>query len=309
MIGGMSMAEKDLVERVLEDYDDVFADIINAFVFNGKKVIDPRYLQNGRNESIYKAGGKIQGQRRDVLKYYIKDGKILAAFGIENQTNIDCRMPYRIIGYDGAEYTEQVHKKKYNYPVITVVLYFGNKRWKKNKSLSKRYNLSCFDDNIRKYLQDYSIMAIEVCNLTEKQINLLTSDFKIIADFMVQRKNKGADFEYKILDKEIVHLNSFLDMMSIFLNDNRYRDLVDQLNKKKEKDGRVGMDYAYESILNKGKCEGKKEGIKTGLNAMISENIAEHKPMEVIIDKLMRFFFLSKEDAEKYYSEYKEKNV
>ena len=33
------MSEKDMTEKTLEDYDDVFADIVNGLVFKGKKVV------------------------------------------------------------------------------------------------------------------------------------------------------------------------------------------------------------------------------------------------------------------------------
>lgn len=33
------MGEKDLSEKILEDYNDVFADIINALIFEGKDVV------------------------------------------------------------------------------------------------------------------------------------------------------------------------------------------------------------------------------------------------------------------------------
>ena len=35
------MAEKDISEKILESYNDVFADIVNVLLFNGEKVIDP----------------------------------------------------------------------------------------------------------------------------------------------------------------------------------------------------------------------------------------------------------------------------
>ena len=31
------MAEKDLSEKLLEEYDDVFADIVHVLLFNGKR--------------------------------------------------------------------------------------------------------------------------------------------------------------------------------------------------------------------------------------------------------------------------------
>ena len=36
------MGQKDIVEKNLEDYNDVFADIVNALVFKGKQAVRPR---------------------------------------------------------------------------------------------------------------------------------------------------------------------------------------------------------------------------------------------------------------------------
>ena len=35
------MAEKDITEKILADYNDVFADIVNVLLFNGEQVISP----------------------------------------------------------------------------------------------------------------------------------------------------------------------------------------------------------------------------------------------------------------------------
>ena len=35
------MAQKDIAQKLLEDYEDVFADIINVLVFDGKEVVHP----------------------------------------------------------------------------------------------------------------------------------------------------------------------------------------------------------------------------------------------------------------------------
>ncbi len=36
------MGEMDIAEKILESYNDVFADIVNVLLFNGKSVIKPR---------------------------------------------------------------------------------------------------------------------------------------------------------------------------------------------------------------------------------------------------------------------------
>ncbi len=34
------MSEKDMTEKNLEDFDDVFADIVNVLLFNGQRLIE-----------------------------------------------------------------------------------------------------------------------------------------------------------------------------------------------------------------------------------------------------------------------------
>ena len=50
------MAEKDIAEKILEDYPDVFADIVNGLLFNGKMVIRPEELEDCRGDG---QGGDI----------------------------------------------------------------------------------------------------------------------------------------------------------------------------------------------------------------------------------------------------------
>ena len=38
------MAEKDITEKVLEAYNDVFADIVNVLLFNGKEILKAEEL-------------------------------------------------------------------------------------------------------------------------------------------------------------------------------------------------------------------------------------------------------------------------
>ena len=51
----------------------------------------------------------------------------MALFGIENQTDIEKNMPFRVIGYDGAAYRQQLLQKRKPVPVIIFGLHFGTK--------------------------------------------------------------------------------------------------------------------------------------------------------------------------------------
>ena len=40
------MGEKDIAEKVLEDYNDVFADIVNVLLFQGEQIVKPEQLED-----------------------------------------------------------------------------------------------------------------------------------------------------------------------------------------------------------------------------------------------------------------------
>ena len=69
------MRQKDKVEKLLEDYPDVFADIINVLIYDGKQVISPKQLSGTKVRSQYKAADStLHEQERDILKVW-KKGK------------------------------------------------------------------------------------------------------------------------------------------------------------------------------------------------------------------------------------------
>ena len=53
--GAKPMGQKDITEKVLEDYNDVFADIINGLLFGGEQEIKPEDLENTTVHAQYKA--------------------------------------------------------------------------------------------------------------------------------------------------------------------------------------------------------------------------------------------------------------
>ena len=123
------MKEKDITEKILADYNDVFADIVNVLLFDGEQVVSADDLENVKDRSQYKADGRIHEQERDVSKV-LKDGNTrITLFGLEHQTKAERFMPARQIGYDGQSYRAQLLDKDAEqlYPVITLVLYFGKR--------------------------------------------------------------------------------------------------------------------------------------------------------------------------------------
>ena len=254
------MAEKDLSEKLLEEYDDVFADIVNVLLFDGKREVKEEELAETGTESQYKADDSVlHAQERDVAKYW-KKGKIrLALYGLENQTTIDSKMPMRILNYDGMSYRSQLLKDDNEvYPVITLVLYFGTKRkWKKPLSL---YEVFSVPEELKEYINDYKINVFNIAYLSEEQVNMFTSDFKIVADYFVQRrKNNG---KYKPSSDVIRHVDAILKFMAVFTGDQRYFN--EAIQKKMQAGGIRTMDKVIDDYIDLGVQRGIKQGIDRG---------------------------------------------
>ena len=60
------MKEKDLSEKVLEDNNDIFADIVNVLLFDGEDAVEEDTLVSTAVHSQYKDhSGKLHEQERD----------------------------------------------------------------------------------------------------------------------------------------------------------------------------------------------------------------------------------------------------
>ena len=272
------MGQTDITEKILEDYNDVFADIINGLIFNGEQRILPESLENTQVHSQYKAeDGKVHELERDVAKYW-KDKKVeLAICGIENQSSVEKNMPFRIIGYDGASYRSQLLEKwKEILPVMTIVLYFGtNRHWYGKKNIK---GLMKIPEELNDYINDYEMKVFEIAWLTEAEIDRFHSDFKIVANFFVQkRKNKN----YIPDDPtEIRHVDEVLKLLQVMTGDERYQMIF---NRKK---GVHSMCDVAERLEKMGIEKGLKQGIGEGIKQGIEQGIELGKTAGIHAEKV-----------------------
>lgn len=246
------MGEKDISEKILMDYNDVFADIVNGLLFKGEEVVKPEQLVDSSVHSQYKAeDGALYEEERDVAKLW-KDKNIeIAIYGIENKTVIEKLMPMRIIGYDGAAYKNQFLKKGKPIPVITIVLYFGEQHWTAPKDLLGLFDQDLPED-LTELINGYKINVYEIAWLTDEEIARFKSDFRIVANFFA---NKRRDKNYIPNDKcEIQHVDEILKLMSVLSDDRRYEEV---LADKKEVHT---MCEVLDRVYNNGVAEGESQG-------------------------------------------------
>lgn len=115
------------------------------------------------------------------------------------------------------------------------------------------------------FVSDYQIKVFEVAWLSEEQIRRFRSDFRIVANFFVnKRKNKN----YIPDDPtEIQHVDEVLKLLQVMTGDRRYEEIF-----RKKKEGvhsmcdvaerleQMGIAKGIEIGRSEGKTEGKIEG-------------------------------------------------
>ena len=255
------MAEKDVTEKILESYNDVFSDIVNVLLFGGKEVVAPDELEDQVPRAYYKADGKVRELERDIAKRWKKGNIRVACIGFENQTQADPDMPLRIMGYDGAEYRSQLTDSETSrYPVVTLVLYFGcKKHWDKPLSLKERLDIP---PEFEPFVSDYKVNLFEIAYLTHEQVELFQSDFRIVADYFVQKREKGEHGEYTPDPRQIRHVQETLQLLSVMTRDHRFEEAY---NEAYTKDGMEGGPHTMCEFLDRVENRGIEKGLSEGL--------------------------------------------
>lgn len=275
------MGSKDLTEKILEDYDDVFADIINVLLFDGENIVNPDELESCAVHSQYKADtGKLHEQERDVAKLWLQGKVKLALYGIENQTRVDKLMPLRVLSYDGASYKSQMQKSESDIvPVVTIVLYFGENRWTAPRTLKGILDIP---QGLDRFVNDYQIHVFEIAWLADEQIKKFQSDFGVVARFFSEkRKNPNYMCEDPTL---ITHVDAVLKLLATMSGDSRFEEVL----KTDGKEEIGSMCEVVDRIMNKGIDQGIEQGIAQGIEQGITQVILNMSTQGFSIEQISK---------------------
>lgn len=105
-------------------------------------------------------------------------------------------------------------------------------------------------------------------NLTHEQVELFQSDFKVVADYFVQKRENG---DYIPSSQDLTHVQETLQLLSIMTNDNRFEEAYNT-NTDGQKGGPRNMCDVLDKVENRGIAKGiekgKVEGEIEGKNQM-----------------------------------------
>ena len=228
-------------DTVLKNYwsgNEQFADLFNAVLFEGKQAIRPEELEDVDTEESSVLEHKDYAESIRASRDNIKVSKRSTAFGVElvmlgmeSQEHIHYAMPMRIMGYDYGTYKKQYdsNAKKYQtakgleedeylsgmkktdrfIPVITMVVYYGEKPWDGAVSLHGMLNIP---EEMKAFVNDYKILLVEARENSLTLHNMKNVAFfnlmKVILDKSLSRdeaRKKVIDYarEHKV-DKSVI---------------------------------------------------------------------------------------------------------
>ena len=134
------------------------------------------------------------------------------------------------------------------------------KHWKTPRTL---YDCLDIPEEIKPYVNDYCMNLYEIAYLSDEQVQMFTSDFRIVADYFVQmRKNRN----YIAPETTINHVHELLQLMSVMTRDNRFADVYSPDMERRP----TNMCEVLDRVENRGIQKGIEKGIEKGEDTILS---------------------------------------
>ena len=194
------VGQKDIL---LKDYftPDIFADAINAILYDGKSVVTPEKMRtiDIETQHVEERDGDIRADARfrDLAKIVEVDDAIYCLFAIEHQSVEDYTMPLRIMEYDVREYLRQVKSNKgiqvQIKPIITIVMYWKADKWNQPVSVKDMFDKNTVrwleDNGLGGYIQDYRMHLFEPCAAKEEKLEKFKTELKDVIAYVRYSKS------------------------------------------------------------------------------------------------------------------------
>ena len=194
------VGQKDIL---LKDYftPDIFADAINAILYDGKSVITPERMRtiDIETQHVEDENGNVKADTRlrDSAKIVEVDDAIYCLFAIEHQSVEDYTMPLRIMEYDVREYLRQVKSNKgvqvQIKPIITIVMYWKADKWNQPLSVKDMFDKNTVkwleDNGLGGYIQDYRMHLFEPCAAKEEKLEKFKTELKDVIAYVKYSKS------------------------------------------------------------------------------------------------------------------------
>ena len=257
------VGQKDIL---LKDYftPDIFADAINAILYDGKSVVTPERMRtiDIETQRVEDENGNVTADTRlrDSAKVVEVDDAIYCLFAIEHQSVEDYTMPLRIMEYDVREYLRQVKSNKGVQvrikPIITIVMYWKADKWNQPVSVKDMFDKNTVRwleyNGLGGYIQDYRMHLFEPGAVKEEDLEKFKTELKDVIAYVKYSKSTEALKDYN--EKYKPDLNKSTVTLINELTNSKYVFI--------EGKERLDMCEAFEGLIEEGRAKGKAEELK-----------------------------------------------
>ena len=257
------VGQKDIL---LKDYftPDIFADAINAILYDGKSVVTPERMRtiDIETQRVEDENGNVTADTRlrDSAKVVEVDDAIYCLFAIEHQSVEDYTMPLRIMEYDVREYLRQVKSNKGVQvrikPIITIVMYWKADKWNQPVSVKDMFDKNTVrwleDNGLGGYIQDYRMHLFEPGAVKEEDLEKFKTELKDVIAYVKYSKSTEALKDYNekykpdLTKSTVTLINELTNSKYVFI----------------EGKERLDMCEAFEGLIEEGRAKGKAEELK-----------------------------------------------
>ena len=281
------MAEKDIAAGIYFENPVRFADLINAYFFEGEEVVQPEDIQELDTVEYAPAADRRRGTNKKGYRDLVRRlyfGVQFVIFSMEIQNGCDYSMPIRVFNYDGSRYGKQLRKKRRKHrekkdlkgneflsgiaktdrfcPVVTLILCFG--KWDGARSLHQLMDMEGIPEKLRKSIVDYPLDILEAAEF--EHLEYFQTDLKLVFGFIKYAQDKER-LRYFIKKNRVEFENlaeDAYDLISVMSNTQELK------RRKKEDEGGLNMCKAIDDMMTEAREEGRQEAL-TGLQGMVED--------------------------------------
>lgn len=284
------MGTKDIETAVFFDDDRRYADLLNGYIFNGKQVITEKqlYSQDTREAGKSCRVNLTVKEKKHIQRF--RDGVKRVAFGtsftiiaLEHQDKIQRGMPVRVMVEDALSYDRQMKKiqkqnreegvlDKNDYissltdtdvltPVVTIVIYYGEKPWDTAKDIYEILDHKNLPEEIKTFINHYPIHVLEVRRFTNEEY--FKTDVREVFGFIRRSSDKKAVEQYlKEREKQFENIDEDAYDLIAAMTDTKQLQQVKERYRSEE--GGINMCKGLLDWVEESKMEGEKQGISRG---------------------------------------------
>ena len=324
---GKQNLKPDIVVKNYWRNNEQFADFFNAVLFEGRPVIKPDELEDMDTEESsvleHKEYAESIDASRDNVKVRKKSTKYDVEFvilGMEGQERIHYAMPMRVMGYDYGTYKKQYDDNASKYknekgltedefisrmkktdkfiPVITIVVYYGEKEWDGALSL---HGMLSIPEEMKLFVNDYKMQLVEARKNNLKLHNINNQDLFNLLEILLNRSGKLNEIKQKAINYAREHGVEKSVILTVAGAANCKIDY--NMN---EKEGDADMCTVFEETWREGVAEGEARGeakgiVETGYEFGLSE--------DDILARLQKKLNISLQKAQEYLTLFEKKTI